>query len=107
LLVDCPFAARVWHVIEDWCGINSHSNKPVSELLEEESGSYTRKEMLYVIKLATLWFIWSSRNELIFQSKALLVEKVVDVVKYYEFFLLKNRAKRSELVWYRCCSFSF
>ncbi|KAK1414255.1 hypothetical protein QVD17_29998 [Tagetes erecta] len=59
LLVSCPFAARVWQSVSEWCGINievANYVRDFKEVMDNEVGSSELKNALCAIVMATVWF---------------------------------------------------
>ncbi|KAK1426056.1 hypothetical protein QVD17_14724 [Tagetes erecta] len=110
VLRECPFAAQVWKEIHKWCGYQLALDLPLKNSLDSITHLNEKTDLrnaLYSILLATLWFIWKTRNEFIFSTKRVAVNKVVDEIKFNTFAWMKKRAKLENLVWHTWCSFSF
>ncbi|KAK1425615.1 hypothetical protein QVD17_20969 [Tagetes erecta] len=100
VLRECPFASKVWDEVFNWCGLKFALNVPIKLFLSSTlqlSVAIELRNALYSISLATLWFIWLARNEHIFGSTRLAVDKVVDLIKFHTFGWLKNRAHLGNL----------
>jgi len=61
-------------------------------------GSEKVKEKVAVITMATVWFIWLARNDLIFNSCALNVDGVMEKIRVYTYLWLKYTANKLEVM---------
>ncbi|XP_035832831.1 uncharacterized protein LOC118481723 [Helianthus annuus] len=70
LLVSCGFAQM--QVVYRWCKMQpiiAFSLKDILESYKQFEGSVKKKKAYHAVCLATLWSIWSMRNELMFSGK--------------------------------------
>ncbi|KAJ0535737.1 putative RNA-directed DNA polymerase [Helianthus annuus] len=72
LFISCEFAQMVWNVVSQWCKLSPVFAFGMRDILDGHSyvsGSPKLKKAFHAVCLTTLWCIWKSRNELVFQQK--------------------------------------
>ncbi|KAJ0623417.1 putative reverse transcriptase zinc-binding domain-containing protein [Helianthus annuus] len=84
IFVSCHFAQLIWQNVAIWCLIPLIIAFDIKDLLtlhEISSGSTRKKKVLYAIILVTLWSIWKSRNEFVFQQITPNTTKILEEIK--------------------------
>jgi len=112
LLIRCPFAVKVWKRIGVWCGWSVAQVDFIREKIDHANninGSEKVKDIASMIIMATTWYIWLARiwlarNDLIFNSRALSVDGVVEKIMVNTFLWLKYRANRFDVMWHKWCN---
>ncbi|XP_022020167.1 uncharacterized protein LOC110920252 [Helianthus annuus] len=96
IFVSCQFAQLIWQNVATWCTIPPIIAFEIKDLLtlhEICSGSAKKIKALYAVILVTLWNIWKSRNEAVFQQKIPNTTKILDEIKALAYLWVKNRSK--------------
>ncbi|XP_022036789.1 uncharacterized protein LOC110939539 [Helianthus annuus] len=110
LMFLCPTACAVWWNIWVWIKIPTNvqivSTMDLLEWLFNLNGSAIWKKVILVISFATLWIIWKTRNERIFDGKQSRVEVMVDKTKEESFQWIKYRSPYVSLDWERWRDFN-
>ncbi|KAM0064119.1 putative reverse transcriptase zinc-binding domain-containing protein [Helianthus debilis subsp. tardiflorus] len=104
LFVKCYVVTIVWKKVCCWCRIPSVLAENMRDLLNSHKllmMSKLKKKVIQTILLATCWELWKARNALIFQ----VIEKIFGETQMVSFMWIKNRAKKSNLVWRNWASF--
>lgn len=97
------FTLEIWRRIANWCGWTDLGVSNVRDRIDWFSnlpGSELQKEMVMMIIMATIWYSWLARNDLIFNAIPLSVERVIDKIKVNSFLWLKYRAKKMDIAWH-------
>jgi hypothetical protein len=84
LFITCNLISSVWFKLLWWLGIQFVSPYGISRFLHAFLGpGLVRKNKLLWLLIwhATVWFIWDSRNNLIFTTGTVFVDSLVDKVK--------------------------
>ncbi|KAJ0780983.1 putative RNA-directed DNA polymerase [Helianthus annuus] len=102
IFVSCQVAQVIWQNVARWCSIPpviAFGLKDILSIHEYSSSSATKKKALYAVVLITIWSIWKSRNEAVFQHKLPDTTKILDEIKAMAYLWVKNRAKMASLTW--------
>ncbi|CAI9295967.1 unnamed protein product [Lactuca saligna] len=94
VLVQCPFAKTVLKEIFHWCQIVLVDFQSVNEVLDYASNwgnCPKKKRRLMAIRYGTLWSIWKTRNERVFNNRKMCATKVVDIIILSTFLWFKDR----------------
>ncbi|MFS7949941.1 hypothetical protein Hanom_Chr06g00577541 [Helianthus anomalus] len=109
-MFSCITSSATWWSIWAWTKLPTRvSVGSVVELLEwvhNLKGSNKWKRAILVIAFATMWIIWKSRNEFIFDQKKSRVDGMVDRIKEESFQWIKNRSPFVSLNWERWRDFN-
>ncbi|KAJ0932912.1 hypothetical protein HanPSC8_Chr04g0179101 [Helianthus annuus] len=110
LIFKCVLTRAIWWNIMVWLKI-SHNEEVNSceeqfQRIQACNGSKEWKKIIMAIFMITIWHIWKSRNELIFNGQNESVTKSVDEIKELSFLWIKERAKMKNLVWERWKDFN-
>ncbi|CAH1415053.1 unnamed protein product [Lactuca virosa] len=102
VLVDCPYAKKVFEGISSWCNVNMeafHMVKEVMKFASQWGMCHRRSKLLLIVSYGTLWSIWKSMNERVFRRNRLPPDKVCDIVKSLTYLWVKNRGKVDRIEW--------
>ncbi|MFS7997684.1 putative RNA-directed DNA polymerase [Helianthus anomalus] len=108
LLVSCGFAQTIWQVVCQWCKMEPMIAFSIQDILDAHKffgGSIKRKKAFHAVCLVTLWNIWISRNELMFEGRAKTVAAIVEEIKAKSFAWVKYRSKEQAMTWEHWKSF--
>ncbi|GJW64409.1 hypothetical protein Tco_0116293 [Tanacetum coccineum] len=78
IFFSCDTAANVWHKIRNWSDVSlPHlcSNSDWIEWLKIWNASNARRDRMYVIIAATLWWLWRYRNNVTFCSQSMRADE--------------------------------
>ncbi|XP_076942244.1 uncharacterized protein LOC143612057 [Bidens hawaiensis] len=104
LMVSCAFAQAIWHGITSWCKVPTFfafSTRDILELHKYYRMSKQSGKLFHVVCLTTMWCIWKTRNEVVFERKAVNVINVLGEIKALSFLWARNRSRRSNITWER------
>ncbi|KAJ0469905.1 putative reverse transcriptase zinc-binding domain-containing protein [Helianthus annuus] len=96
LFASCRIAEQIWEFITRWCRIKQ---VPVLELKDLANihkcnrGSHRWKKTVNLVTQATIWVIWRSRNEAVFEGKQPYVNRMKEEIKMFGYMWLKSRVK--------------
>ncbi|XP_058733646.1 uncharacterized protein LOC131605289 [Vicia villosa] len=80
----CDFSKKVWENILIWMEVKLVGNVAGAEhILQCTQAVYgkTRKKNLCIIWLATVWMLWNTRNNFIFNNTSLVLDDVIVSIK--------------------------
>ncbi|XP_022023714.1 uncharacterized protein LOC110923971 [Helianthus annuus] len=100
VFASCRFSQRVWEGIARWCKLSPLFFYGVEDLVhyhEQTRGSKVWKQLIYSIFQATIWCIWASRNNAVFDRKRSSPDRLVEEVKVLSFLWVKHRSKATAL----------
>nr|KAJ0204559.1 hypothetical protein LSAT_V11C500290840 [Lactuca sativa] len=111
ILVDCAYAKKVMERIMRWCKVNIHTGdlQAVSDVLNfaNQWGTCTKKRKIFLaFCYSTLRRIRIAMNEKVFKKNQLLLEKVIEYIKYVTFLWVKNTTSRKSHRVYQICDLS-
>ncbi|XP_076943884.1 uncharacterized protein LOC143614282 [Bidens hawaiensis] len=83
VFLDCDRAKDIWRVLSVWCGWDLTGLSTFDHLLAvaEESHLRTDRHLLKEIIYSSLWFIWKPKNELIFKTRSLSTDFLVEEIQ--------------------------
>ncbi|KAJ0744136.1 putative RNA-directed DNA polymerase [Helianthus annuus] len=102
IFLNCLWARCVWWNILAWMRISFRecSNlKDFVDLILQNPGSGVWKKIVYTIVLATVWRLWSARNEKVFNNNFVAISKTVDLIKEDTFLWINTRSKLKASNW--------
>ncbi|CAI9266456.1 unnamed protein product [Lactuca saligna] len=102
VLVDCPYARRVFEGVFGWCGMSMEPFHSVKELVDSASRwgrCQKKRELLLAIYYGTIWCIWKSRNERVFKKILHPKLKVIDFIKSMTYLWVKNTGEIIRMDW--------
>ncbi|XP_021980093.1 uncharacterized protein LOC110876227 [Helianthus annuus] len=102
IFVSCQVAQVIWQNAAIWCSIPpviAFDLKDILSLHEFCSSLAMKKKAVYAVILVTIWSIWKSRNEAVFQHKPPNTTRILDEIKAVAYLWVKNRAKMVSLTW--------
>ncbi|XP_076918970.1 uncharacterized protein LOC143579598 [Bidens hawaiensis] len=102
VFISCGLAQSVWHAISTWCKVSNLFAFCVRDIIElHKYAKFPKRKAkaFYAVCLATLWCLWKSRNDIVYNGVMITVESVVEDVKALSFLWVKNRAKSSSFSW--------
>jgi hypothetical protein len=85
LLLHCSFASSVWYALFSWLGFSFILPPDLSigfASMAGLGGSKRRKTALLLLWQVTIWVIWRTRNDRLFNNKEASVIDVVDSIKH-------------------------
>ncbi|GKB85929.1 putative RNA-directed DNA polymerase [Tanacetum coccineum] len=98
IFFSCDTAANVWHKIRNWSDVSLlhlYSNSDWIEWLEIWNASNARRDRMYVIIAATLWWLWRYRNNVTFCSQSMRQCDIFDNIHLVSFSWLKSRGVKT------------
>ncbi|PWA59565.1 reverse transcriptase zinc-binding domain-containing protein [Artemisia annua] len=102
VLADCIIASNVWDRISSWCGLDPIYAFKVKDFLgvyKTVKGDKMRRKIVHGLIMVTLWSLWVTRNDTIFNGKKPNVGDIVAKIKSISFLWLKNRSNCNRLLW--------
>ncbi|XP_058756321.1 uncharacterized protein LOC131629556 [Vicia villosa] len=104
----CFFAAKVWEKIAVWLDIrltvSLAGSAHFSSFFQELRGKMEKKQ-IGIIWLATIWSLWNSRNNFIFNNSDIVLDEVVVGIKMVSWIWLSagvtNRVFISFYFWFQ------
>jgi hypothetical protein len=94
LLFHCNIFGSVWNFILQWLGVSCVLSGDASSHYYQFSFiggvAKSRRSILQVIWLATVWESWKERNNRVFNDNYCIIQQVVDKVKSLTFRWLKG-----------------
>ncbi|MFS7989024.1 putative reverse transcriptase zinc-binding domain-containing protein [Helianthus anomalus] len=102
LFIGCYVAAVLWQKVSSWCNIQqiyAHSMKDLLSFYKTAQLDEHKRSYVQTIILATCWGIWKARNDGIFKGKHVNIDGIFGEMQATTFLWIKNRAKRTNLVW--------
>ena len=102
LFAGCGYSFGVWNYICRWCKLDpffAYDFDDLLQLFRNVHGGKWRKKIVRGIVMVTVWVIWKTRNEKVFQQVSRQVRELVAEVKSFSFLWLKNRSKFKGIVW--------
>ncbi|XP_021986536.1 uncharacterized protein LOC110882973 [Helianthus annuus] len=97
IFFNCIWSRSVWWNMLIWMRINfpvEISNiKDLFGFIQNRPGSSKWKRVVYTVALATVWWIWKARNEMVFERRFIPVGIIVEQVKEDAYLWISNRSK--------------
>ncbi|XP_022036785.1 uncharacterized protein LOC110939535 [Helianthus annuus] len=110
LIFSCVTTRALWWHVWVWLKIpNIGQADSIVDLLEEVhklKGSKKWKRVICVVIFASIWIIWKSRNERIFERKQIRVECIIERIKEESFMWIKHRSSYASIDWERWRDFN-
>ena len=95
LFLNCNLFGSIWNFVLKWIGVSfvlpGDASSHYYQFSFTGGAAKTRRSILQVIWLATVWEIWKERNNRIFNDKHCSIQQVVDKVKSLTFMWLKGK----------------
>ncbi|KAF1871323.1 hypothetical protein Lal_00020115 [Lupinus albus] len=94
LFSSCSFTFSVWQLVYNWLGISIVLHHNTSTHFLNHMGLVKDKKcykVWSVVWLATVWAIWLSRNDLIFNSNLNTPQQILDSARVKSWFWIKNQ----------------
>ncbi|XP_076893785.1 uncharacterized protein LOC143545875 [Bidens hawaiensis] len=108
LFISCGLAQTVWSFISQWCKvplIYAFSVRDLVELYKYSSFPKDKAKVFHAVCLVSVWCIWKKRNALVHNGTPVRVTDLVEEIKAMSFLWIKNRSKKSGLLWEDWCKF--
>ncbi|KAF5783556.1 putative RNA-directed DNA polymerase [Helianthus annuus] len=108
LFAGCNGAQYVWDFISHWCKISSIYAFCAKDLLKwhmQVRGNAKWKQLIYAVIQVALWVIWRSRNDLVFNNKAVNRVRMTTEIKQLSFLWVGNRSSLKGISWEDWCMF--
>ncbi|KAM0003966.1 putative reverse transcriptase zinc-binding domain-containing protein [Helianthus debilis subsp. tardiflorus] len=108
LFISCNFAQSVWDFVSVWCKIRSLYILELKDLVNihnQVCGSAKWRKALFTAIQATLWCLWKTRNDAIFNQKAPNLSRLKEEIKTMGFLWFRNRASGCGCTWREWCNF--
>ncbi|XP_076902775.1 uncharacterized protein LOC143557627 [Bidens hawaiensis] len=102
VFISYGLAQVVRQAITLWCKvpqISAFNIRDVLDLYKYTKFPKRKVKFFHVVCLASLWFLWKARNEMLFNSHAGTVERVVGDIKALSFLWVKSRSGSVSLSW--------
>ncbi|KAJ0495910.1 putative reverse transcriptase zinc-binding domain-containing protein [Helianthus annuus] len=109
LFGSCHVAIELWDFISKWCRIHPIFILELEDLAnihKRNRGSKRWEKVVSMVTQATIWVIWRSRNDAVFNDKRSNVNRMKEEVKMYGYMWLKSRVKLKCLSWDNWCDFN-
>jgi hypothetical protein len=103
LFLHCEKTAVVWYAIMKWLGlviIVPHNLTSSFAILGEYGKGKRGKVCLSLIWNSYVWSIWKFRNDHIFNNKAIVIEELIDHVKFQSWNWFVGRVAKSSCLLY-------
>ncbi|XP_022028104.1 uncharacterized protein LOC110929283 [Helianthus annuus] len=107
LFSGCQFALAVWDCIAEWTRcprLFAFTAKDITTVHNQVRGSTKWRKLMQLIVMVTLWGIWRSRNDRVFNDKEASVEEVKHGIRQLSLLWFKYRAKRLLVTWDQWCN---
>ncbi|PWA67186.1 reverse transcriptase domain, Reverse transcriptase zinc-binding domain protein [Artemisia annua] len=108
LFTGCWYASEVWSRVGSWCRLNPIYAFDVSDLLlisDTCSKNKDEKQVIRGIIYTSMWCIWNEQNAKIFTGKCRRAVEVVENIKSYAFFWVRQRSRLKVSYWNDWCNF--
>ncbi|KAJ0578900.1 putative reverse transcriptase zinc-binding domain-containing protein [Helianthus annuus] len=108
LFVSCEVAQFIWNFLSQWCKISNIYAFCAKDLLEwhkNVQGNAKWRKLTYALMQVSIWVIWRSRNELVFNDKQIIREHVVNEIKHLSYLWVGSRSTLKEISWEEWCKF--
>ncbi|XP_022019342.1 uncharacterized protein LOC110919377 [Helianthus annuus] len=108
LFASCRIAEQIWEFITRWCRIKQVlvlELKDLANIHKCNRGSHRWKKTVNLVTQATIWVIWRSRNEAVFEGKQPYVNRMKEEIKMFGYMWLKSRVKNANISWENWCNF--
>ncbi|KAF5780940.1 putative reverse transcriptase zinc-binding domain-containing protein [Helianthus annuus] len=103
IFVNCLWARSIWWNILTWIRIHYPTDicnlKGLTSYISSCPGGKVWKRVVYSIVMATVWRIWSARNEKVFNDLFIPISKSVEMIKEDAFLWICNRANVKRPSW--------
>ncbi|KAJ0456118.1 putative reverse transcriptase zinc-binding domain-containing protein [Helianthus annuus] len=106
----CFVVANVWNGVSAWCKIPNFfafSIKDLLDMFKLINVSEKIKEVIHGIVVIVCWSLWRARNNWVFSSIPIKIDKIISEVKSLGFLWYSNRSKNKDIVWRDWVSFDF
>ncbi|XP_023767072.1 uncharacterized protein LOC111915667 [Lactuca sativa] len=102
LLLECPFVAKIWNQIWEWCRVKPQRCSRVKELLTNMTifgECLKRKKTLHSIISGALWGIWRGRNERVLNTRFASPELVFEGIRSVVHVWIKHHYGKGNFIW--------
>ncbi|XP_023732085.1 uncharacterized protein LOC111879884 [Lactuca sativa] len=106
MLIQCSYAKTIMKWILKWCNIQPENFSTVHDTLDYASNwgnCPKKKRRLLGIFYGTMWSIWKSRNDRVFNNKRLQPTKLMDIIMSTLFIWVKYKGKCDSIRWSDWC----
>lgn len=105
LFLYCPHFAALWPLLRSWIGVSTAEPNCLSahfiQFTFAAGSSRAKRSLLQLIWLATVWVLWSERNNRLFNNQEKSIDQLFDSVKSHTLWWLKA-AKAPFVFGYQC-----
>ena len=110
LFIQCNWSKDVWALWSIWTEVELEGVSGVEQLFNLTHASCQspkQKKLLHAVTMVTLWVIWKTRNDLVFNNRRTAPGRLIEEIKAQSFLWIKNRGKEVQLNWDSWCIFPF
>jgi hypothetical protein len=103
LFLHCPVSSKVWYEIMRWLGVNvivPHNLVSAFATLVSYGRGKRNTDCLALIWVSFMWSIWRFRNNVVFNNKVLIIEELVDYIKFQAWKWFVGRVAKSPCLLY-------
>ncbi|KAM0009544.1 putative reverse transcriptase zinc-binding domain-containing protein [Helianthus debilis subsp. tardiflorus] len=103
ILIQCQYADLVWTQVDQWL------NVPDDNIMDEVEArllcvnglgrSKAQQKIIHAVFLATLWYLWKNRNNIVFHERTTSTNKLVEEIKEETFEWMRQRSKNVRVSW--------
>ncbi|KAD4888212.1 hypothetical protein E3N88_20285 [Mikania micrantha] len=99
IFIRCPFAQEIWRRLSWWLNEELIRFSSVEELLKALKGWKGMLKKVTTCIYTSLWCIWSTRNNWIFDKRRCSVDNIVEEIKTQAFPWISNRSRNMTFNW--------
>ncbi|KAK2456949.1 hypothetical protein QL285_004267 [Trifolium repens] len=103
LFLHCPVSSKVWYEIMRWLGVNvivPHNLVSAFATMVSIGRGKRNTDCLALIWISFMWLIWRFRNNVVFNNKVLIIEELVEHIKFQAWKWFVGRVAKSPCLLY-------